>query len=499
MKLVKKIHIKVNIMKRILVLFFFVLSNISMADWVSLSGPANPVKTILKYDYKIYAASYGSGVNAYDLDGLDWSTVNTELGNLNVWQATNFGTDLFAATDAGIYKLTSFAGSWKKVSSTLGGMAFYFITSDSKRIYVANDNNNIYYSTNSGTEWKEVSTGDLSYNIRSLTLNNGILYVGSQSGKIFKTTDDGTTWNEINNAPLLFDINDVKFVNGKIFAGTKEGGMFMSADGLKWSAVNTGLTSSEITCILAEGNKIFVSTKGKGVFFTVNDGTSWIQAVEGMGNADCYTLYSDGKDLYTATSNNELMKRSLSEFDAAVLVAPVLTSPINDAVDIELDNVFNWNNAIGALYYHPIISLSQDFSDTVDQANNHFNNYFKTTKLKNETTYYWKVGSISATKEVKWSEIRKFTTVKYNDVTDELSNSVAVFPNPVNDFIVLNTNNQPIDFVKVYNLNGELVSVYNFALNSNVKLDISELKSGSYFAVSKINNSIVKKKFIKVK
>lgn len=65
-------------------------------------------------------------------------------------------------------------------------------------------------------------------------------------------------------------------VNGNIiFAGTASGGVFRSSDsGISWTAVNSGLATTNISALAISGSNVFVAT-GSLVYLSTNNGASW--------------------------------------------------------------------------------------------------------------------------------------------------------------------------------------------------------------------------------
>jgi photosystem II stability/assembly factor-like uncharacterized protein len=59
-----------------------------------------------------------------------------------------------------------------------------------------------------------------------------------------------------------------------LFAGTR-GGVFLSSDaGESWTAVNTGLTMTDVRALAVSGNEIYAAVYGRGVFVSTNNGHS---------------------------------------------------------------------------------------------------------------------------------------------------------------------------------------------------------------------------------
>ncbi len=70
--------------------------------------------------------------------------------------------------------------------------------------------------------------------------------------------------------------------------GADVGGVFRSTnDGISWTRVNCGLTSSRVRCLVvspdgAGGTALFVGTDGDGIFRSMNHGSNWTQADSGL-------------------------------------------------------------------------------------------------------------------------------------------------------------------------------------------------------------------------
>ena len=70
------------------------------------------------------------------------------------------------------------------------------------------------------------------------------------------------------NGPFGGTINSLVVSGTNIFAGTFGGGVFLSTDnGSNWTAVNNGLTNTDVRSLLVSGTNIFAGTLGWwGVF-----------------------------------------------------------------------------------------------------------------------------------------------------------------------------------------------------------------------------------------
>ena len=66
-----------------------------------------------------------------------------------------------------------------------------------------------------------------------------------------------------------------------LFTGT-EAGVFLSTDnGSHWTAVDSGLTNTNVSALTVIGTNLFAGTDG-GIFLSVNNGTSWTAVNSGL-------------------------------------------------------------------------------------------------------------------------------------------------------------------------------------------------------------------------
>ena len=103
-----------------------------------------------------------------------------------------------------------------------------------------------------------------------------------------------------------------------VFAGTYYGGVFLSTNyGTTWSAVNSGLTNTDVQCLAVSGANVFAGTKG-GVFLSTDNGGSWNAANSGLNNSDVRSIAISGTNLFAGTYYNGAWKRPLSDMITAI-------------------------------------------------------------------------------------------------------------------------------------------------------------------------------------
>ncbi len=97
-----------------------------------------------------------------------------------------------------------------------------------------------------------------------------------------------------------------------LFAGTYFGsGVYLSTDnGTSWTAVNIGLTNSNVRALAVSDTNLFAGTDGGGVFHSTNNGTSWSSFNTGLTNNVVNALLVSGTYLFAGT-NDGVWRRPL--------------------------------------------------------------------------------------------------------------------------------------------------------------------------------------------
>ncbi|HPP40322.1 MAG TPA: right-handed parallel beta-helix repeat-containing protein, partial [Candidatus Kapabacteria bacterium] len=157
----------------------------------------------------------------------------------------------------------------------------------------------------------------------------------------------------------------------------------------------------------ATGYKIQVSTSSTFATTIVNETVSGTS--RSLSNLQYLTTYywrvksvrgseeSDWSAVWSFTTENQ------------PLVAPVLVSPANNAVDVSVSTTLQWNAAATATGYIVQVSTSSTFATTiVDETVTGTSRAL--SNLQYLTTYYWRVKSVRGSEESDWSAVWSFTT-----------------------------------------------------------------------------------------
>jgi hypothetical protein len=179
-----------------------------------------------------------------------------------------------------------------------------------------------------GVSWWPVNTGLENTSIRALAWrfdggdpDNGTggndVYAGTDGGGVFLSMN-GVTWTAKNAGLTNLHVTALapSVTYGVLFAGTAGGGVFRSLNAYgEWSAINQGLTDANVRALTVVGTTIFAGTSSAGVFRSIDDGTGeWTAVNSGLADLDVRALTSDGINLYVATSAG-VFRRALSELE----------------------------------------------------------------------------------------------------------------------------------------------------------------------------------------
>lgn len=175
--------------------------------------------------------------------------------------------------------------------------------------------------------WDPYNVGNSGH--KSMTTFNGAHFLATANTGIQKSTNGGTTWTPANTGlPLTggqVKVQSVGHGANALFCGT-ESGIYRSTDnGSSWVLAQSGIpaTSSAtvyVNKIYTFGNVTFVVFTGTvaqssgGIFRTVDNGTSWLQAFNGLQtNMTIYNIAEAGGTLYAATSTSLMKSTDLGQ------------------------------------------------------------------------------------------------------------------------------------------------------------------------------------------
>ena len=190
-----------------------------------------------------------AGNNEWSLSGelADSEIPSGSIHSIAISRQTS--SNLYAATDFGVYRSTDAGENWVDISN---GLAIQIVRAiavdpaDAARLYVATEGAGIAVSTDSGASWTAINEGLTDLEMTHVTIDPGnpdrILAVSSNHG-IFGSIDGGANWTPRNEPFEIFSREDVTAI---------------AIDSLDPDTIYAGLTNFD-----------------GGVYKTIDDGATW--------------------------------------------------------------------------------------------------------------------------------------------------------------------------------------------------------------------------------
>ncbi|MBN2681480.1 MAG: T9SS type A sorting domain-containing protein [Bacteroidales bacterium] len=172
--------------------------------------------------------------------------------------------------------------------------------------------------------------------------------------------------------------------------------------------------------------------------------------------------------------------------------APILTSPVNEAIDIPVNDVnFTWESIAGATEYQFQYSVSADFSTSVFSETT--NELFTTISgFSNNTTYYWRVRAGNGSGYSPWSSVWSFTTeLAQPEIPELISPENSSTEIEINCSLVWNAATDADSYEYYYGTDYEFVAFTNGSTsNTNVELIDLEYSTTYYWKVRAFNGIV---------
>ncbi|MDE0468945.1 MAG: hypothetical protein OYL97_17990 [Candidatus Poribacteria bacterium] len=168
----------------------------------------------------------------------------------------------------------------------------------------------------------------------------GVLFAGVRGAGVFRSADLGDSWIPVN-VGLPFEPGE-GYLSASVFAqkgGTLYAGsvgLYASTDGGDtWNHVPTLQTYMSVSGVVIIGNRIYISTLEDGVWYSDDDGDSWIPMNDGLENMSIREFSRIGTTLVAGTENGAFRKKahedSWTSINAGFVEQPMNMEPINSA------------------------------------------------------------------------------------------------------------------------------------------------------------------------
>jgi hypothetical protein len=285
------------------------------AQWVQTNGITDlQIVCLAASDTNLFAGT-NAGIYRSGSNGSTWTHVSTGLLDTYINSLLISGTHIFAATDgAGIFVSSNNGTSWNAANSGMTESYVYAFAVSGKNL-LAGTKHGVFLSTNNGASWTVINSN---FSVISFAVSGAIVFAGTDYG-VYRSTDNGLTWFGVSNGISGAFVITLAVSDANIFAGTYQTGIFLSTNnGASWNPVNSGLLNNTIVSFAQYGKMLFAATFAGGVYLTTTNGASWTLVNDGLTNNDVWALAILGTELYTGTNGSGVWRRPLSEMITSV-------------------------------------------------------------------------------------------------------------------------------------------------------------------------------------
>lgn len=211
--------------------------------------------------------------------------------------------------------------------------------------------NFIYKSTNKGVNWIKLNpANDMGVaNVLSIEATGQTIYIAGSAGIFKKSTDGGTNWIDYSNSTAYTSVNDIRLIDANTLYLSTGNGVFKTTDG------GTNITSlsnkaSQDVLYLPTQSVIFSAGTSANIVRSINDGSSWEAAKNGLGTAAIFDLTLFNDTIYAASTGGNMYKLAPAELKNPV--ASFTTSTIcNDVTTTNTSEncgSYSWNFGDGS-------------------------------------------------------------------------------------------------------------------------------------------------------
>ena len=213
------------------------------------------------------------------------------------------GNDIWAySLLRGFYRISSDAKLWTSVVVIPGeSTTEYDLTAIGSNLFVATDHG-IFKSINNGSSWNKMNAGLTDTVIFSLAVSGDSLLAGTQFGSVFLSTDEGSSWSVISTDLPYYSVNHILIKGEKIFFGTN-GGMFSFSTNTKiWTSLNQDLPLGYV--ILTSIRSLLFARTQNGSFRSSDCGVTWqgIHLIQGSILQQLFSFDTLGDILFAVST-----------------------------------------------------------------------------------------------------------------------------------------------------------------------------------------------------
>lgn len=385
----------------------------AQAQWFTQSsGTSQPFTNIFFIDANTGTAIGLSGtIRRTTNGGVNWITQTVPADNLYGIYFLNSSTG-YISGDAVFYKTTNGGNTWVDPGGPVRLHRGIFFT-DANTGYTCSGVGALDKTTNGGAAWTVLSSGTTQNlnNIKFADASTG--YVSGYNGTMLKTTDGGSSWFSLSTG-ITDHLFALAVINADVvYAGGESGKLIKTTNGgTTWSNLTSGITGRITNFSFLNANTGTGSANGNFIIRTTNGGSTWVSQVSPLSGQDWNGVsFANINTGFIAGSAGNIIKTINGGFEIPTM--PVLTAPVNGAVNVSVTALLDWDSISTAKTYQVQIDEDSSYSSPILDSFLIVNSNMSVppNRLLNNTRYYWRVRGESAGGIGPWSYSFNFRTI----------------------------------------------------------------------------------------
>jgi len=163
------------------------------------------------------------------------------------------------------------------------------------------------FTLNANAQWVLSNNGLSNTGTFSFAISGTNIFVGTNIG-VDLSTNNAANWTSLING--IGPVTSLAIQGNTIFAGTEGDSIYISVNnGSSWTRANNGLTTNAVYALTVDGNNVFAGTES-GIFLSADNGASWSPRNSGLTNLDVRAITVDGINMYAGTNGGGVFTSS---------------------------------------------------------------------------------------------------------------------------------------------------------------------------------------------
>ncbi len=252
-------------------------------------------------DGTVYAGTLRGGVFRSKDQGRSWQVINNGLTRMQVKALMVAGSEVYAGTGGGVYRMTAGEDKWKEVTTGLEEILVHSLAMGPDKILFAGTSGKGIMRYNPkdphGAGWSRLTDGLMDHEglrenfIRVLALRKQeALYAGTFDGGVFRSADGGRTWRPISRALPNDSIRGIVADEHGLFVATGRGVYKSLNEGKQWMPINRGLNEMATQVLAASPDGVLYVGTSSGIFRSDDHGGQWVSVSEGLEATEGFQL-----------------------------------------------------------------------------------------------------------------------------------------------------------------------------------------------------------------